>query len=218
MPGGRPRRRRPQHRARRWLLRRQEGQASPPLQGTQVHEAARAPARGWLVHGRHLCDRRRGAAARRAGIRRHPRRQPGRRPSRPASARGDGQTGDRDRRRRRSRPARAARRRRGVRSRPAGARRGRRGHGPLRPPRRQPRADRTRASLERAPRLTFAGLQGYEGHAVMEPDRARRRELVEHAGDVLAGERERLVSAGLPCSAVSGAARERSISPCRRAC
>jgi D-serine deaminase-like pyridoxal phosphate-dependent protein len=58
--------------------------------------------------------------------------------------------------------------------------------------------------VTRADRLTLAGLQGYEGHAVFVRDRAERRQLVERAGELLAAERARLLTAGFDCRLVSG--------------
>jgi D-serine deaminase-like pyridoxal phosphate-dependent protein len=59
-------------------------------------------------------------------------------------------------------------------------------------------------AVTRAPGLTFAGLQGYEGHAVFVPERARRRELVQAAAQLLDGERGRLGRAGFECRLISG--------------
>jgi len=52
--------------------------------------------------------------------------------------------------------------------------------------------------------LSFEGLQGYEGHAVLRATREERREHVERAAALLAAERERLLAAGLRCPIVSG--------------
>jgi len=52
--------------------------------------------------------------------------------------------------------------------------------------------------------LELRGLQGYEGHAVLRPSRDERRELVRHAGAILANERSRLQARGHRCSIVSG--------------
>ena len=54
------------------------------------------------------------------------------------------------------------------------------------------------------PRLELRGLQGYEGHAVLLRERARRAEQVNAAAGILAAERARLEQAGLPCELVSG--------------
>jgi D-serine deaminase-like pyridoxal phosphate-dependent protein len=60
------------------------------------------------------------------------------------------------------------------------------------------------AAITRADGLTFVGLQGYEGHAVFIADRAKRRKLVQRAGELLWAERERLTKAGLECRLISG--------------
>ncbi len=52
--------------------------------------------------------------------------------------------------------------------------------------------------------LRLRGLQGYEGHAVLLPDRAERRGHVARAAEILAAERQRLVEAGHACEIVSG--------------
>ncbi len=54
-------------------------------------------------------------------------------------------------------------------------------------------------AVAHAPGLSFAGLQGYEGHAVFVADRAKRRRLVNAAANVLEHERDRLAAAGFPC-------------------
>ena len=59
-------------------------------------------------------------------------------------------------------------------------------------------------ALQQSSRLTLRGLQGYEGHAVLEPDRARRTELVLVAALILENERARLTEVGIQCEAVSG--------------
>jgi 3-hydroxy-D-aspartate aldolase len=60
------------------------------------------------------------------------------------------------------------------------------------------------AAIERVPDLTFAGLQGYEGHAVLEPDPVVRRRLVGEAATILGDERRRLERAGFEPRIVSG--------------
>jgi D-serine deaminase-like pyridoxal phosphate-dependent protein len=55
-----------------------------------------------------------------------------------------------------------------------------------------------------APGLAFRGLQGYEGHAVLLTDRAKRAGHVTAAAALLAAERAELEGAGLPCRVVSG--------------
>jgi D-serine deaminase-like pyridoxal phosphate-dependent protein len=60
------------------------------------------------------------------------------------------------------------------------------------------------AALQQSQRLTLRGLQGYEGHAVLETDRARRGELVLVAAAILEKERARLTEAGIRCETVSG--------------
>jgi D-serine deaminase-like pyridoxal phosphate-dependent protein len=60
------------------------------------------------------------------------------------------------------------------------------------------------SAVAEAPGLRFVGLQGYEGHAVFVPERARRDELVRAAGDTLVKERDRLLHAGLDCRLISG--------------
>ncbi len=52
--------------------------------------------------------------------------------------------------------------------------------------------------------LEFRGLQGYEGHAVLEPERAERGRLVAIAEAILRAEQERLEAAGYRCELVSG--------------
>ncbi|SRR6266508_459009 len=59
-------------------------------------------------------------------------------------------------------------------------------------------------AVAHAPGLSFAGLQGYEGHAVFVADRAKRRRLVNAAANVLEHERDRLAAAGFPCRLISG--------------
>jgi D-serine deaminase-like pyridoxal phosphate-dependent protein len=58
--------------------------------------------------------------------------------------------------------------------------------------------------IHAAPGLEFRGLQGYEGHAVLLPDRIERTGHVERAAALLAAERQRLIDASLPCELVSG--------------
>jgi D-serine deaminase-like pyridoxal phosphate-dependent protein len=62
------------------------------------------------------------------------------------------------------------------------------------------------ASIERAPGLTLAGLQAYEGHAVFVADRGERRRLVAAAGATVEAECARLRAAGFPCGSHSGGA------------
>ena len=59
-------------------------------------------------------------------------------------------------------------------------------------------------AIDRASRLTFGGLQGYEGHAVFVAERDKRRRLVEQAAEVLVAERQRLNEAGFDCALISG--------------
>jgi D-serine deaminase-like pyridoxal phosphate-dependent protein len=58
--------------------------------------------------------------------------------------------------------------------------------------------------VDAAPSLQLRGLQGYEGHAVLRPERAERERAVADAAQILRAERERLARAGLPCPVVSG--------------
>ncbi|MQA93816.1 MAG: DSD1 family PLP-dependent enzyme [Streptosporangiales bacterium] len=60
------------------------------------------------------------------------------------------------------------------------------------------------AAIQDAPGLTFRGLQGYEGHAVLVDDPDRRRELTAKAAAALAGERDRLAAEGIGCDLVTG--------------
>jgi len=53
-------------------------------------------------------------------------------------------------------------------------------------------------------RLRFRGLQGYEGHAVLLPERERRADEVMIAARILHAERAALEAAGLACELVSG--------------
>lgn len=59
-------------------------------------------------------------------------------------------------------------------------------------------------AIESREELSLRGLQGYEGHAVMLPEREKRTEQVCRAAEILAGERARLVKAGYRCPIVSG--------------
>jgi D-threonine aldolase len=52
--------------------------------------------------------------------------------------------------------------------------------------------------------LRFRGLQGYEGHAVLRPDRDERAGHVRAAGEILATERARLEAEGVAVELVSG--------------
>jgi D-serine deaminase-like pyridoxal phosphate-dependent protein len=52
--------------------------------------------------------------------------------------------------------------------------------------------------------LRFEGLMGYEGHAVMIPDLARRAAAAERAMGLLVGTRDLLVAEGIPVQIVSG--------------
>lgn len=52
--------------------------------------------------------------------------------------------------------------------------------------------------------LTFQGLQAYEGHAVLVPDRGERAALTEVAASIAKAERARLASAGFDAIRVSG--------------
>lgn len=54
------------------------------------------------------------------------------------------------------------------------------------------------------PGLRFRGLQGYEGHAVLLPDRDERARAVAAAAEILDAERARLEEAGFRCELVSG--------------
>lgn len=59
-------------------------------------------------------------------------------------------------------------------------------------------------AVEKSGVLELRGLQGYEGHAVLLPGHDVRRDHVLRAGEILAGERSRLLSRGFPCAIVSG--------------
>ncbi len=59
-------------------------------------------------------------------------------------------------------------------------------------------------AIEASTNLRFAGLQGYEGHAVLERDPALRRQLVGEASAILGEERRRLEQAGFAVGIVSG--------------
>lgn len=58
--------------------------------------------------------------------------------------------------------------------------------------------------IDESPGLTFAGLQAYEGHAVLREDRALRRTMVWQASAQAAHERRRLEDAGIEVPLVSG--------------
>lgn len=58
-------------------------------------------------------------------------------------------------------------------------------------------------TIERSAGLRFAGVMGYEGHAVMEPDRAARASKATAAMDTLAAVVAALDRAGCPCAIVS---------------
>ena len=60
-------------------------------------------------------------------------------------------------------------------------------------------------AIEGSPNLRFAGLQGYEGHAVLERDPELRRQHVGEASAILGEERRRLERAGFAVRIVSGA-------------
>lgn len=60
------------------------------------------------------------------------------------------------------------------------------------------------AAIQDAPGLTFRGLQGYEGHAVLVDDPDRRVALTAKAATMLAGERDRLSAEGIGCDLVTG--------------
>lgn len=59
-------------------------------------------------------------------------------------------------------------------------------------------------AITRSPRLSFAGLQAYEGHAVLVRDRTVRRTLAWQAAQQMAYERDRLLGAGIPCTVIGG--------------
>jgi D-serine deaminase-like pyridoxal phosphate-dependent protein len=59
-------------------------------------------------------------------------------------------------------------------------------------------------TIEKARNLRFVGLQAYEGHAVLESDRALRAQFVHEAAVILRAERRRLERAGFPVLVVSG--------------
>ncbi len=58
--------------------------------------------------------------------------------------------------------------------------------------------------VEAAPGLRLRGLQGYEGHAVLLPDRAERERATAAAAKLLRAERARLAAHGLRFALVSG--------------
>lgn len=58
-------------------------------------------------------------------------------------------------------------------------------------------------AIGQAPGLHFAGVMGYEGHAVMEPDRALRTDKATAAMAALAAAVQALAEAGFPCQVVS---------------
>ncbi len=58
--------------------------------------------------------------------------------------------------------------------------------------------------VETTPGLRLRGLQGYEGHAVLLPDRAERERAAGSAAGLLRAERARLAEHGLRCELVSG--------------
>ncbi len=60
------------------------------------------------------------------------------------------------------------------------------------------------AAVAAANRLEFAGLQGYEGHAVLKDTREQRINLVAEGAAILTAERARLEEAGFTCRIVSG--------------
>ena len=60
------------------------------------------------------------------------------------------------------------------------------------------------ALIERLPSLCFAGLMGYEGHAVMIADPGLRRQTAQQAMEQLVSTRDLLVRHGLQVSIVSG--------------
>jgi D-serine deaminase-like pyridoxal phosphate-dependent protein len=53
------------------------------------------------------------------------------------------------------------------------------------------------------PQLRFRGVQGYEGHCMLEPDRALRLKKARAAMDQVGAVVERLAAAGFPCEIVS---------------
>lgn len=58
--------------------------------------------------------------------------------------------------------------------------------------------------ISRLGTLRFRGVQGYEGHCMLEPDRAERVRKAQAAMDQLKGAVEALGKAGFPCQVVSG--------------
>lgn len=59
-------------------------------------------------------------------------------------------------------------------------------------------------AIVRSERLHFAGLIGYEGHAVLEQDRGERVRLVDEAARILTIARDALAARGVSCEIVSG--------------
>jgi D-serine deaminase-like pyridoxal phosphate-dependent protein len=59
-------------------------------------------------------------------------------------------------------------------------------------------------AIESSASLDFRGLQGYEGHAVLNDSRSDRIELVQESAEILKREIARLEEAGLACPIVSG--------------
>jgi len=57
--------------------------------------------------------------------------------------------------------------------------------------------------VARLPGLRFRGVQGYEGHCMLEPDRTARIQKASVAMDYLGGAIDRLAAAGFPCEVVS---------------
>lgn len=57
--------------------------------------------------------------------------------------------------------------------------------------------------LSRLPGLRFRGVQGYEGHCMLEPDRDARIQKAQQAMDYLGTVVDHLTEAGFPCSVVS---------------
>lgn len=58
--------------------------------------------------------------------------------------------------------------------------------------------------ISRLPGLKLEGLMGYEGHAVMIPDKTERAAAARQAMDILIHTRDRLQADGIPASIVSG--------------
>jgi D-serine deaminase-like pyridoxal phosphate-dependent protein len=59
-------------------------------------------------------------------------------------------------------------------------------------------------SVHTSPSLEFRGLQGYEGHAVLNASREERTRLTTESAAILVREKARVEEAGLPCPIVSG--------------